>query len=97
VCPFLWPPVRIPSNAAACDRERQPSSLAGPFNAHPAERLATLIDAGVGSSLTLRLTVMRAPRATDAAPLAAKESSTRLSTVRKKVRYPVSSHRKREN
>ena len=33
-------------------RERQPSSLAGPFNhasnAHPAERLATLIDEDVG-------------------------------------------------
>jgi hypothetical protein len=45
VCPFPWPPVRIPSNASACG---QPSSLASPLNhasdAHAAERLATLID-----------------------------------------------------
>ena len=48
--PFPWPPVRIPSNAADVDmhRERQPSGFPSPFNhasnAHPAERLATLID-----------------------------------------------------
>jgi hypothetical protein len=43
VCPFPWPPVQ---------RKRQPSGLAGPFNhpsnAHPAERLAALIDEHVG-------------------------------------------------
>jgi hypothetical protein len=61
VCPFPWPPVRIPSNAAACDmnRERQPSSLASPLHhasdTHSAERLAALIDEDVGRLNPVRL------------------------------------------
>jgi hypothetical protein len=62
VCPFPWPPVRIPSNAAACvdmHRERQPSGFFSPLNhasdAHAAEGLATLIDKDVGPLFSLLL------------------------------------------
>ena len=62
MCPFPWPPVHIRSNTAAhvdMHRERQPSSLASPFNhasdAHTAEGLATLIDEDVGPLVSLLL------------------------------------------
>ena len=62
MCPFPWPPVRIPSNAAACvdmHRERQPSGFFSPLNhasdAHAAEGLTTLIDEYVRPFLHLAL------------------------------------------
>ena len=50
MCPFPWPPVRMPQHVDM-HPERQPSSLANPLNhssnIHPAEGLATLIDEDV--------------------------------------------------
>jgi hypothetical protein len=61
VCPFPWPPMRIPSNAAACGHEagtaaqrlRQPAQ---PYVQCPwVERLAALIDEDVGGLDPVRL------------------------------------------